>query len=89
MKLPYEVRLKIYEHAVEDFSFAGATTPIEPKKKGKKFWSPGWEDPATDTERLYMICRQSYVDVVGSGLLYRLKTFVSSLPRLHLFCIAQ
>ncbi|CZR50974.1 uncharacterized protein PAC_00849 [Phialocephala subalpina] len=84
LKLPYEVRLKIYEHAVEDFTFAKVDTPIEPRKKGKRFWSPGWDYPATDTERLYMICRQSYVDVVGSGLIYRLKSFTFPSPAMML-----
>ncbi|KAF8866622.1 hypothetical protein BDZ45DRAFT_278459 [Acephala macrosclerotiorum] len=84
LKLPYEVRLKIYEHAVEDFTFTKADAPIEPRKKGKRFWSPGWTGPATDTERLYMICRQSYVDVVGSGLIYRLKPFTFPSPSMML-----
>ncbi|KAE8444585.1 hypothetical protein EG329_014416 [Mollisiaceae sp. DMI_Dod_QoI] len=84
LKMPFEVRLKIYELAVEDFTFTTPTTPIEPKKKGKKFWSPGWINAAEDTERLYMICRQSYVDVVGSGLIYRLKPFTFSSPAMML-----
>ncbi|KUJ22721.1 uncharacterized protein LY89DRAFT_728840 [Mollisia scopiformis] len=80
LKLPYEVRIKIYRHAINDFTFF-SSTQIEPRKKGKKFTSYLWKDPAGDTERLYMICRQTYVDLVGSGLLYQMIPFKFSSPQ--------
>ncbi|KAG4438181.1 hypothetical protein IFR05_006349 [Cadophora sp. M221] len=73
LKLPFEVRLKIYEHIIDDFSCGGE--PIEPRKKGNKFWSPGWASIADETTKFSQLSRQVYVDFVGSGLLYRFKRF--------------
>ncbi|KAL2072591.1 hypothetical protein VTL71DRAFT_11934 [Oculimacula yallundae] len=44
LKLPFEVRLKIYEHAIDDF--VCGVEGIEPRKNGKKFWSVGWKSAA-------------------------------------------
>ncbi|PVH85838.1 hypothetical protein DL98DRAFT_568129 [Cadophora sp. DSE1049] len=82
LKLPFEVRVKIYEHAIEDFSCG--EDPIEPRKKGDKFWSPGWPNIAEETTKFYQLSRQVYVDFVGSSLLYKFKSFSFDSPTLLL-----
>ncbi|KAH6709205.1 hypothetical protein DL95DRAFT_441999 [Leptodontidium sp. 2 PMI_412] len=73
LKLPFEVRVKIYEHIIDDFSCG--EEPIEPRKKGNKFWSPSWASIAEETTKFSQLSRQVYVDFVGSSLLYRFKRF--------------
>ncbi|KAH7417342.1 hypothetical protein BKA64DRAFT_657682 [Cadophora sp. MPI-SDFR-AT-0126] len=82
LKLPFEVRVKIYEHAIEGFSCG--EDPIEPRKKGVKFCSPGWANIADETTKFYQLSRQVYVDFVGSSLLYRFKSFSFDSPTLLL-----
>lgn len=59
--------------AFDDFSFGDKT--INPRKKGVKFSSSNWPGAAHEALMLPLTCRQMYVDVVGSGLLYSHKTF--------------
>jgi hypothetical protein len=40
LRLPLEIRLKIYEHVIRDFSFGRSA--IEPRKNRMKFKSYGW-----------------------------------------------
>ncbi|KAK0126476.1 hypothetical protein ONS95_008073 [Cadophora gregata] len=82
LKLPFEVRVKIYEHAIEDFSCG--EDPIKPRKNGDKFRSPGWANIADETTKFYQLSRQVYVDFVGSSLLYRFKPFSFDSPTLLL-----
>jgi hypothetical protein len=82
LRLPFEVRRTIYDLVIESFSYGRAA--IQPLKKGKKFYSPNWPDAAMETTALYHLCRQSYVDVVGSGLLYRARAFCFRSPTLML-----
>jgi hypothetical protein len=53
MSLAYEVRLKIYRLVIDDFDlrqiFNDTPKEIEPRKKGKKFCSWSWTDPAGGT----------------------------------------
>jgi hypothetical protein len=76
------VRRKIYDLAIDDFIFGD--NKIFPRKNGKKFYSPNWPNSAQETAALYQLCRQTYVDVVGSGLLYSAKTFLFTSPTLML-----
>ena len=82
LRLPFEVRRTIYDLVIEEFSYGWEA--IQPLKKGKKFYSPTWSDAAMETTALYQLCRQSYVDVVGSGLLYRARPFWFKSPTLML-----
>ncbi|KAN0106846.1 hypothetical protein V8E51_009722 [Hyaloscypha variabilis] len=82
LRLPFEVRRQIYELAIADF--ISGYPMIEPRKKGNKFFSPKWRNAAQETAALYLLCRQIYVDVVGSGLLYSAKMFVFDSPTLML-----
>jgi hypothetical protein len=67
---------------IAEFSYGREA--VQPLKKGKKFYSPTWPGAATETTALYHLCRQSYVDVVGSGLLYRARPFWFKSPTLML-----
>jgi hypothetical protein len=82
LRLPFEVRRTIYDLVIAEFSYGREA--VQPLKKGKKFYSPTWPDAATETTALYHLCRQSYVDVVGSGLLYRARPFWFKSPTLML-----
>ena len=53
----------------------GGGLPIKPMKKGNIFFSHNWQEAARDTIAMSETCRQIYVDVVGSGLLYKTKQF--------------
>jgi hypothetical protein len=76
------VRRKIYDLTIDEFIFG--SNRIEPRKNGNKFYSPNWPNAAQETTALYQLCRQTYVDVVGSGLLYSAKTFLFGSPTLML-----
>jgi hypothetical protein len=65
-------------------NFISGSKIIEPRKNGKKFYSPNWPNSAQETASLYQLCRQTYVDVVGSGLLYSNKYFIFKSPTLML-----
>ncbi|KAE9370058.1 hypothetical protein N431DRAFT_484386 [Stipitochalara longipes BDJ] len=82
LRLPFEVRRKIYDLMINDFAFSSFS--IEPRKNGNKFLSPYWPNADQETTALYQLCRQTYVDVVGSGLLYSAKTFLFRSPTLML-----
>jgi hypothetical protein len=51
-----------------------------PWKKGRKFRDPDWKNAPKETAALYLLSRQVYIDVVGSGLLYRFRKFYFSSP---------
>jgi hypothetical protein len=51
-----------------------------PWKNGRKFRDPGWNNAPQETAALYLLSRQVYIDVVGSGLLYRFRKFYFSSP---------
>ena len=51
-----------------------------PWKNGRKFRDPDWKNAPKETEGLYLLSRQVYIDVVGSGLLYRFRKFYFSSP---------
>jgi len=53
---------------------------------GKKatFHDPDWPNAAKETSALYQLCRQVYVDVYGSGLLYRFQRFHFTSPNIML-----
>jgi hypothetical protein len=76
------VRNKIYEHVIKDFSCN--PDGIKPWKKGKKFHDIDWPNAAKETTALYQLCRQVYVDVYGSSLLYRFKKFHFTSPTVML-----
>lgn len=79
------MRRKIYDLAIDEFiSGSYFSDTIEPRKNGNKFYSPNWPNAAQETAALYQLCRQTYVDVVGSGLLYSAKTFLFTSPTLML-----
>jgi hypothetical protein len=81
LRLPVEIRNKIYEHVINDFSCGPQSDhPIKPRKKGKRFHSPEWRNASRETIALYQLCRQAYIDVVGSGLLYKFRKFYFSSP---------
>jgi hypothetical protein len=82
LRLPFEVRRTIYELVIKEFSYGREA--IQPLKRCKKFYSPTWPDAAMETTALYQLCRHSYVDMVGSGLLYRAKPFYFKSPTLML-----
>jgi hypothetical protein len=67
---------------IDDFIFGD--NEIFPRKNGNEFYSYNWPNAAGETAALYQLCRQTYVDVVGSGLLYSAKTFVFTSPTLML-----
>jgi hypothetical protein len=73
LKLPVEVRHKIWNLVFEDLSCGDE--PIKPMKRRKRFYSPTWPNAARETAVLSETCRQIYVDVVGGGLLYKAKQF--------------
>ena len=52
-----------------------------PRKRGNKFHDIYWRTASNDTTALYQLCRQVYVDVVGSGLLYKYRRFYFSSPK--------
>jgi hypothetical protein len=68
--------------AIDEFIFG--SNRIEPRKNGNKFYSPNWPNAAQETAAIYQLCRQIYVDVVGSGLLYSAQTFLFTSPTLML-----
>jgi hypothetical protein len=79
--LPIEVRNRIYEHVIDDWTIGrknGAS--IIPWKKGSKFYYREWRNAPNETAALYLLCRQVYVDVVGSGLLYQFRKFSFTSP---------
>lgn len=110
LRLPLEIRMRIYEHVIRDWSIG--RSPIEPRKNRMKFKSASWSKSdggmpfllelypeslqlcgassetkaniQTETAQLYLLCRQSYVDVVGCGLIYALKLFLFASPNLML-----
>ncbi|CZS98323.1 uncharacterized protein RAG0_07095 [Rhynchosporium agropyri] len=94
LSLPFEVQLRIYEYAIEDFSCG--TSAIEPRKKGNKFTSFYWSDMAkeerigkhinniTESTKLSLLSRKTYIDFTGGSLLYRLKAFRFASPTLLL-----
>ncbi len=51
-----------------------------PWKNGRKFRDPEWKNAPQETSALYLLSRQVYIDVVGSGLLYRFRKFYFSSP---------
>ena len=51
-----------------------------PWKRGYKFRGNDWPNAPKETAALYLLCRQAYVDVVGSGLLYKFRKFHFSSP---------
>jgi hypothetical protein len=53
---------------------------ITPWKKGHKFHDNDWRNAPKETAALYLLCRQVYVDVVGSGLLYAFRKFHFTSP---------
>lgn len=55
-------------------------SPITPWKKGSKFYDRNWRNASKETEALYLLSRQAYVDVVGSGLLYQFRKFSFTSP---------
>lgn len=55
-------------------------SPIVPWKKGSKFYYREWRNAPNETAALYLLCRQVYVDVVGSGLLYQIRKFFFTSP---------
>jgi hypothetical protein len=85
LRLPVEVRNKIYEHVINDFSCGPqGMYPIKPRKRGNKFCDPEWRNASNETTALYQLCRQVYVDVYGSGLLYRFRKFYFTSPTVML-----
>lgn len=82
LRLPLEIRMRIYEHVIRDWSIG--RSPIEPRKNRMKFKSASWSKSDGETAQLYLLCRQSYVDVVGCGLIYALKLFLFASPNLML-----
>lgn len=81
LKLPIEVRTRIYEHVIDDWACGPKLdSPVMPWKKGRKFRDPDWKNAAQETAALYLLSRQVYIDVVGSGLLYRFRKFYFSSP---------
>ncbi|KAE9381472.1 hypothetical protein N431DRAFT_539121 [Stipitochalara longipes BDJ] len=81
LKLPIEVRNRIYEHVIGDWTCGyGKGGSITPWKKARKFHDNEWRDAPKETAGLYLLCRQVYVDVVGSGLLYAFRKFHFTSP---------
>ncbi|KAH8603055.1 hypothetical protein B0O99DRAFT_604954 [Bisporella sp. PMI_857] len=75
LKLPYEIRMKIYTYVLEDFEISGTrnypVAHLAPTKDGKRFKSFTWPTAGKNSILLAETCRQMYVDFVGGGLLYR------------------
>ena len=53
---------------------------ITPWRRGRKFYDIDWKNAQKETASLYLLCRQSYVDVVGGGLLYTFRKFYFASP---------
>lgn len=82
LRLPLEIRMRIYELVIRGWSIG--RNAIEPRKNRMKFKSGYWRKSDEETAQLYLLCRQSYVDVVGRGLIYVQKLFFFASPTLML-----
>jgi hypothetical protein len=76
LKLPTEVRNRIYELALQDII-------ISPNKNGKKFKSTAqWPNMILNYRSYSLVSRQVYIDIVGGALLYRFAKFSFNSPML-------
>ncbi|KAH8683128.1 hypothetical protein BGZ60DRAFT_524467 [Tricladium varicosporioides] len=84
LKLPLEIRNRIYALALLHPNHPIGNTYIHPRKKLKRYINgehTATSPPIITTyNTLTHICRQFYIDVVGSGLLYRWVTWDFSSP---------
>jgi hypothetical protein len=85
LTLPTEIREKIYNLALTSQPNSKPCPflhhIITPHRLGQKFISKTHAPMISQNRTLSLICRQTYVDVVGGGLLYKFGTFSFSSPQ--------
>lgn len=88
LDLPYEIRQKIYTYCLLADSFEQPV--IRPQKHGKKFVSTANGLVLPRYNAISLISRQTYVDIVGGGVMYSVTNFDFNSPTLmanYLSCI--